>query len=78
MCCCKTLCYLISNNQRVFTIGEQILLLRVCRVATSVRMFAILDRQVGKRTLEKLKANINEQPDWLQYFYNLRFEADNI
>lgn len=35
-----------------------------------VRMFAVLDRRVGKRTIEKL--NISEQPEWLQIFYELR------
>ncbi len=40
-----------------------------------VRMFAILDRRVGKRTLENLKETINEQPEWLQFFYRLRIEV---
>lgn len=40
-----------------------------------VRMFAILDRRVGKRTLEKLKDKIEEQPEWLQKFYRLRLEG---
>ena len=42
------------------------------------RMFAILDRRVGKRTLEKLKEVYDEQPDWLKPFYTLRFEAENL
>lgn len=42
------------------------------------RMFAILDRRVGKRTLEKLKGTFDEQPDWLKPFYTLRFEAENL
>ena len=40
-----------------------------------VRMFAVLDRRVGKRTLEKLKEDIDRQPEWLQYFYRLRLGA---
>ena len=40
-----------------------------------VRMMAIMDRRVGKRTLEKLKPSIPDLPDWLQYFYNLRIES---
>ena len=40
-----------------------------------VRMFAVLDRRVGKRTLEKLKEDIERQPEWLQYFYRLRLGA---
>ena len=43
-----------------------------------VRMLAIMDRRTGKRTLEKIKPTISNLPDWLQYFYNLRFESDNI
>ena len=42
------------------------------------RMFAILDRRIGKRTLIKLKDSINEQPIWLQVFYKLRLSAESI
>ena len=40
-----------------------------------VRMMAIMDRRVGKRTLEKIKPDISDLPEWLQYFYNLRIES---
>lgn len=43
-----------------------------------VRMFAILDRRVGKRTLIKLAEAIDQQPEWLQFFYKLRMSAENI
>lgn len=43
-----------------------------------VRMFAVLDRRIGKRTLEKQKNNINLQPEWLQQFYKLRIEAERV
>lgn len=43
-----------------------------------VRMFAILDRRIGKRTLEKLKSDVEKQPEWLQFFYDLRLNAENI
>ena len=43
-----------------------------------VRMFAVLDRRIGKRTLAKISDTINEQPEWLRQFYNLRFEAEKI
>jgi len=43
-----------------------------------VRILAIFDRRVGKRRLEKLKPTVNELPEWLQYFYNLRFESEGI
>lgn len=40
-------------------------------------MFAVLDRRVGKRTIDKLKASIDEQPEWLRFFYLLRSEAEH-
>ncbi len=43
-----------------------------------VRMFAVLDRRTGKRSLEKMKQTINIQPEWLQKFYLLRMNAENI
>lgn len=43
-----------------------------------VRLFAILDRRIGKRTLIKLKDQIDNELDWLKPFYLLRFEAENI
>ena len=43
-----------------------------------VRMLAILDRRVGIRTLRTLKSDIGTLPQWLQYFYELRFESENI
>ena len=43
-----------------------------------VRMFAVLDRRVGKRTLEKLKENIANQPEWLRFFYDLRLSAEGM
>ena len=43
-----------------------------------VRLLAVFDRRIGKRTLEKLKSEMNLLPEWLQYFYNLRLESENI
>jgi len=43
-----------------------------------VRLFSVLDRRVGKRTLLKIKPTISEQPGWLQPFYILRLESENI
>jgi hypothetical protein len=43
-----------------------------------VRLLAILDKRVGKRRIQKLLLAIKEQPTWLQYFYNLRKEAERI
>lgn len=43
-----------------------------------IRMFAILDRRVGKRTLAKLKSELVKQPQWLQQIYLLRFDAESV
>lgn len=41
-----------------------------------IRMFAVLDRRVGKRTLSKIQTSIDEQPEWLRQFYKLRLYAE--
>lgn len=41
-----------------------------------IRMFSILDRRVGKRTLAKLKIELDNQPQWLRQIYLLRVDAD--
>lgn len=43
-----------------------------------VRMFAIFDRRVGKRTIEKLKEEISTQPQWLQQLYLIRATAEKV
>jgi len=43
-----------------------------------IRMLAIVDRRVGKRTLKRIKNSIPQQPLWLQYFYELRIQAEMI
>ncbi len=43
-----------------------------------VRMFAILDRRLGKRTLLRIKTQLNSQPEWLRHFYTLRITAEDI
>ena len=45
---------------------------------TLVRMFAILDKRLGKRTLQKVRETITSQPDWLQSFYRIRFDSEHI
>lgn len=45
-----------------------------------IRIFAVMDRRVGKRTLQKIKDE-NEYaalPDWVSRFYKLRLEAAGI
>ena len=41
-----------------------------------IRMFAVLDRRIGKRTLAKLKNEVDTQPQWLKFIYELRFSAE--
>lgn len=43
-----------------------------------VRMLAVMDRRIGKRTLIRLAEEIEVQPKWLQYFYTLRLDAESI
>ena len=42
-----------------------------------IRIFAILDRRVGKRTIQKIQDSgvYKTYPDWVQQFYRLRFEC---
>lgn len=43
-----------------------------------VRIFAILDRRVGKRKLKQLQENILDEPDTFQEFYAIRANAEKI
>ena len=43
-----------------------------------IRMFAIMDRRIGKRTLTKLADQVDIQPEWLQFFYKLRLDSEKI
>ena len=36
------------------------------------RMFAILDKRIGKRTIVHIKELLENLPEWLQFFYCLR------
>jgi len=42
------------------------------------RMFAIVDRRVGKRTLQKMADCVKDQPEWLRVFYLARMEAEGV
>lgn len=42
-----------------------------------VRMFSVMDRRVGKRTLKKLGDPEAVHPEWLREFYQFRFSAEN-
>ena len=41
-----------------------------------IRMFAILDRRIGKRTLQQLAQALETQPPWLQELYQFRITAE--
>ena len=45
-----------------------------------IRLFAILDRRVGKRTLRTIAAEkaFMDYPDWVKQFYLLRLETSGI
>lgn len=43
-----------------------------------LRVFAYMDRRVGKRTLLKIKEDALLLPDWVKQFYLLRCEADKV
>lgn len=41
-----------------------------------VKMFAIIDRRVGKRTLEKVAASINGEPEWVREVFEFRMREE--
>lgn len=43
-----------------------------------VRVFALLDRRVGKRRLAALADTMESELDWVQPFYRLRMEAEGL
>ena len=43
-----------------------------------LRIFAYMDRRVGKRTLVKIQDEAETLPEWVQQFYRIRCEADGI
>lgn len=45
-----------------------------------IRVLAVLDRRIGKRTLKNIKdtKEIEHFPEWVRQFYKLRFDAELI
>lgn len=43
-----------------------------------LKMLALLDRRIGKRRLQKMEEEMERQPDWLRFFYELRMEAEEL
>lgn len=43
-----------------------------------IKIFALLDRRVGKRRLIKMKSEMLKESEVIQLFYHIRIEAENI
>ena len=43
-----------------------------------LRLFAYMDRRVGKRTLIKIKDEVEKLPEWVKQFYQIRCESEGI
>lgn len=43
-----------------------------------MKILCLLDRRVGKRKLLKMEQEITKSGEWVQYFYQLRCEVENI
>lgn len=43
-----------------------------------VRVFALLDRRLGKRRLAALEETMEQELDWVRSFYRLRMEAEGM
>lgn len=43
-----------------------------------LRVFAYMDRRVGKRTLIKIKEDAEALPEWVKQFYFIRCEAEGL
>ena len=43
-----------------------------------LRVFAYMDRRVGKRTLINIREEAEQLPEWVRQFYQIRCEADGI
>lgn len=68
--------YNITNAIRIYT--QSPISISLEHDDPIVRLFAVLDYRVGKRTLLRLADTIEDQPQWLQSFYRLRMEAEGL
>lgn len=50
----------------------------LCSDNLLVRIFAILDRRVGKRKLIAIGNGISKEPELFKLFYDIRVKAENI
>ena len=50
----------------------------LCSENLLVRIFAVLDRRVGKRKLISMKETIENEPDSIKEFFAIRINAEGI
>lgn len=50
----------------------------LCSENLLVRIFAVLDKRVGKRKLISMKENIENEPDSIKEFFAIRMDAEGI
>lgn len=43
-----------------------------------IKIFALLDRRVGKRRLTKMKSEMSKEPSIIRLFYMIRMKAENL
>ena len=43
-----------------------------------VRLFAIMDKRTGNKRLQKIISEVENQPEWLQFFYRLHLETNKV
>ena len=43
-----------------------------------IKILCLIDRRVGKRTLQKMKETIKDEKEIIQYFFQLRCAADGL
>ena len=43
-----------------------------------IRIFALLDRRLGKRRLLALADSMEQEPDWMRTFYRIRMQAEGL
>ncbi len=69
------ICY-VTDAIRIYT--QSPISASLCHEDPLVRLLAVLDRRVGRRTLLRLAGNVERQPEWLRFFYRLRLDAEGI
>ena len=58
--------------------GNQSIERSLCSENLLVRIFAVLDKRVGKRKLISMKENIENEPDSIKEFFAIRMDAEGI